>query len=83
MLRLGNLKGEVNDVMAHSWFKDIDWEAMRNLKIKPPPLKLSQVNRSNTRHNELFVEYILYIFSLGAGDANWVGNTMLEGFNRF
>jgi len=34
--RFGNLKDGVDDIKRHKWFADIDWEAMSQLKVKPP-----------------------------------------------
>eukprot|EP01137_Pigoraptor_chileana_P028466 Opistho-2@12451 len=34
--RLGNMKGGVEDIKAHVFFKSINWEAMYNLQVKSP-----------------------------------------------
>ena len=36
--RYGNLKGGVNDIKNHRFFKNMDWNALTLLKIKPPYL---------------------------------------------
>ena len=34
--RYGNLKGGVNDIKNHRFFKELDWHALVKYKIKPP-----------------------------------------------
>ncbi|KAJ3203458.1 camp-dependent protein kinase catalytic subunit [Entophlyctis luteolus] len=36
--RFGNLKGGVNDIKAHAWFSDLDWQELEDLKIPAPYL---------------------------------------------
>ena len=33
--RLGTSK-DIQEVMSHPWFKDIDWDALTNQQLKPP-----------------------------------------------
>lgn len=36
MSRLGCRKGGARELMAHSWFSEVDWEALLRRQVSPP-----------------------------------------------
>eukprot|EP00301_Raphidiophrys_heterophryoidea_P026679 c9267_g1_i1.p1 GENE.c9267_g1_i1~~c9267_g1_i1.p1 ORF type:complete len:447 (-),score=86.73 c9267_g1_i1:430-1770(-) len=47
--RIGNLKGGVEDIKTHPWFKDLDWTALEQKRLKAPyvPKVKSENDTSN------------------------------------
>lgn len=62
-LRLGNLSNGAEDVMKHEWFNDIDWEGMRELKVKAPPPQSPPPVKNENKHSDLFQQYIFIFIS--------------------
>ncbi|XP_064393943.1 cAMP-dependent protein kinase catalytic subunit PRKX-like [Halichondria panicea] len=53
--RLGSLKGGVDDVKQHKWFKGVDWDACLQRKI-PPPIVPRVTHPGDTRNFERYPE---------------------------
>lgn len=55
-LRLGCLKGGVDDIMNHSWFKGLNWEKLERLEIKAP-FTPNKIQYDPKVHDSLFDEF--------------------------
>jgi len=53
--RLGNMKNKVEDIKNHKFFKGIDWQALKEHRIKPPYIPLVE-DDSDTSQFELYDE---------------------------
>jgi hypothetical protein len=57
--RLGNLKGGIDDIKQHKWFKGVNWKALEELKIGAP-IKPQVSGRDDLRYYDECADSLEY-----------------------
>lgn len=70
-LRLGNLQRGAKDIFDHPFFEKLNWDDIRNRKMKAPKLKRPVETKQSPCPEKIV---------LGSGSGDWVKGTKLENF---